>query len=424
MQMDKMPVIDYERHPAFAHLSASNDLEAEALVGEIDAAYARLLADLPDPASLRSAFDRDIGPKFDALADKLLAGARPRFREYLTQAMSIARNVLRDDLSARNHSATAHNSSAEALKGHFATGLSFFRQNGFYRFNARRLAKFARIATALERAHLRLKRKQIPGRHCVLSLHPYSPATWSIRRTMQKGGAMDLASAYLGKPVEFLYAALDHSHPDQAWYRDCYNDTDLGTSKTAYMHTDANCDIIKAMVYLQDVGEEDGPFCFIPGSQRWERSPLTVAIHKGFDEASGTVFAGKPENGDYYRPRFRHVEDRRDMLSLPVSLRGSTHFGDDILDGSELSDALLDVEHRFVAPAGTVVMFDGSRGIHRGGAVQPGGSRWAIQLAFRVNQDPSPSRWRATYKALRGFLSYGKYVVVGLYGLARGRFLT
>ena len=102
----------------------------------------------------------------------------------------------------------------------------------------------------------------------------------------------------------------------------------------------------------------------------------------------------KPENGDYYRPRFRHVEDRRDMLSLPVSLRGSTHFGDDILDGSELSDALLDVGHRFVAPAGTVVMFDGSRGIHRGGAAvltaaAQGRVRELLRLGVQDEADPA-----------------------------------
>jgi hypothetical protein len=423
MPLGKMPVVDYERHPAFEGMRAVKDAVAERLIGEIDTTYARLLAEPSDPQTLGAAFDRDIAPKLDALTSRLLAGARPQFQDYLTRAMAIARAFLREDLGARNHSAAMHNSSAEKLRSHFAAGLSSFRQNGFYKFDIPRVAKFAWTTTILERAMLRLRRKQVPGRHCVLSLHAHSPAAWSIRRAMQKSGALDFVSAYLGKPVELLYVALDHAHPEQAWYQDCYNDTRLGTAKTAYMHTDANCDIIKAMLHLRDVREEDGPFCFVPGSQQWARSPLTVAVHKGFDEASGFVFAGRPENGDYYRPRFRHVEDRRDILSLPPSLRGSTHFGDDILDGSELSDSLLAAEKRFIAPAGTIVMFDGSRGIHRGGLAQPGGGRWAIQLAFRVRRDLPASRWQAFRNALRGSLSYYKYIVTRLFGLARGRFL-
>jgi ectoine hydroxylase-related dioxygenase (phytanoyl-CoA dioxygenase family) len=423
MPLGIMPVVDYERHPAFEGMRAGNDTEAEALVAKIDAAYAQLVAKAPDGLSLEAAFDRDIAPKFDGLTDRLVATSRPRFHPYLKQAMDIARNMLRDDLGARNEAAMKSNSVMEKLKGHFASGLSFFRQTGYYKFDQPSLARFTWIATTVERAVLRLKSKQIPAPHCVLSLHAHSPATLMLKRVLQKSGAIDLASAYLGKPAEFFYAALDHAHPAQSWYQDCYNDTQLGTAKTVYMHTDANCDIIKAMMYLQDVDEEDGPFCFVPGSSQWERSPLVVAVQKGFDEASGYVFAGRPDNGNYYRPRFRHAEERRDMLALPPSLRGSTHFGDDVLDGSELSDALLSAEKRFVAPAGTVVMFDGSRGIHRGGLVQPGGSRWAIQLAFRVRRGPPPSRWRSLGKAAYGLLSYCKYIVTRTAGLARGRYL-
>jgi hypothetical protein len=75
-------------------------------------------------------------------------------------------------------------------------------------------------------------------------------------------------------------------------------------------------------------------------------------------------------------------------------LRGSTHFGDDLLDGSYLSDALLEREHAFTGPAGTVVMFDGSQGIHRGGQVGKGGARWAVQIAFRAGTAAKSPFWR------------------------------
>ena len=424
MQLGTVPVIDYEHHPAFAGMQPASDPAAETQIEQINEAYGRLQGENASPELLCDAFDSDVAPKIEALTRHLAAAAKPRSHALLTQAMAIACNTLRNDLGARNSVGATKNSGAESLSGHFADGLSAMRQGGFYSFRSPQLAKFAWLTAILERSMLRLKSRQAPARHCVMPLHANSLAGWMIRRAMEKSGAMDLVSAYLGKPVEFYYAAMDHAHPGQVWYQDCYDDTRLGTTKTVYMHTDADSDIVKAMMYLRDVGEKDGPFCFLPGSHKWKRSPLAMAVQKGFDEASGRVFAGRPDNGDYYRPRFRHVESRQDMLSLPLALRGSTHFGDDILDGSDLSESLLAAEKRFIAPAGTIVIFDGSRGIHRGGLVQPGGQRWAVQMAFRVRKSPAPSGWKAYYANARGFLSYFKYVIVRACRLALGRTLT
>ena len=152
------------------------------------------------------------------------------------------------------------------------------------------------------------------------------------------------------------------------------------------MHFDADRDVLKAMLYLTDVGSENGPFSFIPGSHQWARSSLVCAIHKGFDQAQWQVFQW-PDNRQsyYYRPRFKLREQRPDTLALPPRLRGSTHFGDDILDGSPLSQELLRREHVFTAPSGTITLFDGSQGVHRGGLVRDG-ARWVIQIGLRVKQ--------------------------------------
>ena len=131
MPLGKMPVVDYECHPAFAGLDAKSDRAAEALIAEINTAYSQLLAE-PAPAELLcTTFDRDIGPKFDALTDRLVAAARPEFLDLLTQAMAIARKVLRSDLNERDNASETKNSSAEELRDHFKTGLSSFRQDGY-----------------------------------------------------------------------------------------------------------------------------------------------------------------------------------------------------------------------------------------------------------------------------------------------------
>ena len=81
------------------------------------------------------------------------------------------------------------------------------------------------------------------------------------------------------------------------------------------------------------------------------------------------------------------------MLLLPPLLRGTTHFGDDILDDTDLSRKLLSQEVVFKGPTGTCVLFDGSRGIHRGSLVTTGG-RWAVQIGLRVQRETSLPRVR------------------------------
>jgi hypothetical protein len=88
-------------------------------------------------------------------------------------------------------------------------------------------------------------------------------------------------------------------------------------------------------------------------------------------------------------------------MKLPASLRGSTHFGDDVLDSSELSQKLLATERTFVGSAGTLILFDGSAGIHRGALVHRG-ERWALQIGLQATQGGA----RKTVPGLVGRMRY------------------
>jgi hypothetical protein len=422
LQLDRVPEIDYEAHPSFAGLrTASEDInaKAETLIAEIDAAYdAAQAAHNP-----QNAFEECVLPLIAALES--LAKAQPvpaLFTPFLMQAFEIARSALRQAMTARGN--TISNSAVEVLPEELRNGLAALRRDGFYETGMPGLAVQAWRGSWVERMILRARAARNPQRHASIPLHYASPASRAIRREVHDSGLTFLIAAYLGKPVSFCYAALDYAHPGQHWFKGCYASDGMSDSKTVYMHFDADSNIIKALFYIKDVTERDGPFCFVRGSHNWHRSPFRLAVHKGFDEASASVFPLTEERLDYldgyYRPRFQVSDYKAGMLALPRALRGSTHFGDDIMDGSPLSEALLLGEHAFVAPAGTMVIFDGSRGIHRGSLTEAGGERWAVQLAFRVGNENDPLR-RSAKARVKARLSYFKYATVTLLRLAAGR---
>ena len=422
MQLNSVPEIEYEAHPAFAGLTCASDpvnAQAEVLVAEIDAAYHTAL-EAEDP---ENTFDSRVMPHIAALTGLARdASPSPFTTPFLARALDLARDTMRDNLAARGH--TLSNSAADALPGELREGLDAFRRDGFWETSMQGLARRVWRGTWIERATLRDRAMRDPSRLTALALHFASPAVTAIRKAVREADLEALISAYLGRPVALHYASLEYAHAGQTWFKGCYAAKGFGDSKTVYMHLDADAATIKALFYLHDVSEKDGPFSFVRGSHRWSRSPFRVAIQKGFDQASTTTFPMTPNGLDYqqgyYRPRFQNADYKTGMMALPRALRGSTHFGDDVLDGSELSDALLRDEHTFIAPADTMVLFDGSQGIHRGSLTAAGGERWALQLAFKACDEAAPAG-KSGMTTLRGHLSYLKHSSINLLRLVTGK---
>ena len=418
--MSLFPAPDYANHPGFAGLGApKDDPVADGMIAEIETAYANLSkrTDLPPQDRLR-VFEEQVEPQIEALLHHLGQEAEPGFQRFTANAFSAARQSLRTRLQVRGQQQFAHNSNRNNLSPQQLSGLERLQRDGFVAFQDGAVAREIWSKSWLERALLRAKKRKAPSRHCAMALPETSPARAAVEKAVERLGLCKLAEAYLGKPVEFFYAALDHSHDGQSWYQSCYADAGVETAKTVYMHFDADCDIVKAMIYLQDVEEANGPFRFVPGSQTWERPHFATAVQGGFDSASTKEFALTEDGLDYvtgyYRPRFQLPEQRRNLLRLPAALRGSTHFGDDIANGSVLSDTLLEREHAFMGPAGTTVMFDGSYGIHRGGQVSNGGTRWAIQIALRAGTPVKRPLWRRAARILKRRLLRMRDVIQGL----------
>jgi hypothetical protein len=388
--MIELPTIEYDKHPAFhgfQDIEHAYDEEIERLSNEIDAAYSEIKSSHGmDATQLRSFFDVEIVARLDRMCGMLeLSGhiSQP-FMRYVGNSIQKAKEFLYAQLEfhlwkksaphIRIEETTQRRLEEMAKDGHFA----FSPDQG--------LAQKVWEVTGYERSCLVDRAKNGFGGRCAIPLHPQSAASRLIRRKLKTSGALDLASAYLGCEMEWKYCALEFSHESQRWYRDCYADAGLPTSKTVYMHLDADTEMVKGMLYLQDVSEEQGPFRYIRGSSNWERSPCTLAIHKGFDSVENEVFEMEPSRLDYklgyYRPRFKLPEYRKHLMTLPALFRGTTHFGDDVVDASPLSSSLLS--------AGTILVFDGSSGIHRGGQVVRG-ERWAVQIAMKAVRKPKTS---------------------------------
>jgi hypothetical protein len=221
---------------------------------------------------------------------------------------------------------------------------------------------------------------------------------FSLKKILQEKGVNDLMSLYKREKMVLYYIGLDYSHERQVWYRDCYADSGLPTAKTTYSHFDAGQAIPKMMAYLSDVTEETGPFTVVRQSNLVEKSFFLGHLHAAMDRILwGTI--EKPAEDTYYRPPFKH--QREVLLSFPRAFQGTTHFGDDLADGSEGSNELLKYTEPIVGCSGTACVFDGYRTIHSGGLVRRG-ERLALQIAFQPARN-LPTRWEKIQKKLHRF---------------------
>lgn len=196
-------------------------------------------------------------------------------------------------------------------------------------------------------------------------------------------GILDGATLLSQCEMEVIYVSLGLSCSSQSWYQSCYEDVGLPTSKLAYLHLDHDFDLVKILMYLNEVDSETGPFSIIPESSEWIKCQSQSLFFKQLDKATAekVVKLGGDVEG-YYRPAFQSPGLRREFMLLPKELRGTSHFGDDILDGSMASQQLLAKEVPLLSKEANCAVFLGAKTLHRGGLTKRN-RRWAFQIALR-----------------------------------------
>lgn len=345
------PPIDYSAHPAFRGLGVTpvaehKEREQLAHVERIDDRFRSFLdsrhASLDE---LRRSFDASVASEVRALLPQVLEGVTdPKTRAWVEKsfAMTAAQLLEEAEFTFRKQSFRA------PARSTVEKNLRDMHDDGFAKF----------------------------------------PISREQKRTMQEGFAPHVERV---KEIAAARPTRRASVPLPG--------VGLGTAKTTYLHYDYEVSMVKGMVYLSDVvAEGDGPFGYLPGSHRWSRSAFRSSLYRNMDLSFAQLF--DPENKSYYyRPRFHTVDERCRFLGFPKWMQGTSHFGDDLVDGSELSNEILAREKKLVGDEPCAVMFDSSRIAHRG-SLATTGKRIALQLAFSP-RDPSSALVRAAKEARR-----------------------
>lgn len=186
-----------------------------------------------------------------------------------------------------------------------------------------------------------------------------------VQSLYEQNGFIEAASAYNQRQMRVANVVLHIAKPTDQNYKQFLYDCE-SVPKTTCMHIDPKEDVVKSMIYLDDVDEDTGPFSYVPGSNRWVHDPVQ------------NLFGRAISTGSYCDDPVK----RKGIFRLPSKLRVSHNFGRLVEDGTEMSDALLDAEWKITGAAGTAILFDPGAGIHRGG-ISNTGTRVALQILMK-----------------------------------------
>jgi hypothetical protein len=180
-------------------------------------------------------------------------------------------------------------------------------------------------------------------------------------------GAYELTQRYFNglgaklKSAAVLVSLPERDGPDHKLRAD----GDTPPAEGLHIDSAGRC-LIKAVLYLKDVGPDQGPFGMLPGSHRWEAGSEGRVLRRAFDRSSLTA---------------RGKKERRLFVSLPKELQLKAEFGGDMLPEWPLTRELLGREDASIGPRGLLSLFD-PEAIHRGGQARVG-ERHAMLLTLR-----------------------------------------
>lgn len=203
-----------------------------------------------------------------------------------------------------------------------------------------------------------------------------------LNREYRKLGVLDALSFCRGEKIVVSGCAIELSVDQAKWWKKTYSEYPEDT-QVAYYHYDETLAHPKSILYLTDTTVESGATMAIANTlASREISPMQYLIGRAICQVGNST---ESELFKFYRDNdpnsFIPKNKRKHFMALPASMRFNSHFGFDVIPGSEQEKNLLASQVQIEGPAGTFLVFDGSRLLHRGGLVKKG-HRIALQIIF------------------------------------------
>ena len=177
-------------------------------------------------------------------------------------------------------------------------------------------------------------------------------------KAIREAGLVAAASDYFGASHAALKsAAVMVNQPGQAWCNDVFRDAAIETPPTVGLHIDSvSLCVMKVVLYLDDVGPDQGPFGVVPTSHLWDQGGVGRVRRRAFDRSPFVSRARR---------------QRQAFLSLPPEFQLKAEFGSDMLPGALETLEILAQEEIATGPGGQLNIFD-PEAVHRGGHARAG----------------------------------------------------
>jgi len=385
MSVSQLLQQNYDAHPAFHFDTPAFDV-AQASLDGFHLAYQALCrfgATLDTTARRR--LEREARLALDTVFSEMAAQCADRFERAFLDELGAecarllaeevawyARPAVRGRLSLRTADADAAAMELASMKHVFGR----LPESVVAEMRAIAAEDVSRFEAAASAGKLRRTDLSVDGGRTVRHL------TQVLNRAFGAMGMLEAVSAYIGRPTRVVGLALELSVAQAGWWKNAL----VGLPRapeTLYAHLDESISFPKAIVYLTDVTPHNGPTGCYPGiHDRLGCLPLQEMVGRVVGNVGNDP--GSPLHAHYakaYHQSMTSEAFRRHFMRLPRALRFNSHFGWDVMPGSALEREVAGAEHRMLGPAGTFIVFDGARLLHRGGLIDEG-RRVALQVVF------------------------------------------
>jgi len=201
-----------------------------------------------------------------------------------------------------------------------------------------------------------------------------------LNKEFSQSGVLVSLDPIVNRKMKVIGVAYELSVAGSNWWKPKIASSKL--SKTLYAHVDRGVDAPKAIVYLTNVNAQNGPtMCYPQAYAELKMTGLQDFVGRCIETVGRSIDSPLRSLYQFSGPVMDSEEFRRHFMKLPSSMRFNSHFGWDVEPHSQLEDFLLSKETKVLGPAGTTLVFDGARLLHRGGLIEEG-ERIVLQVIF------------------------------------------